>query len=88
MKANFKISTKVTLSLVNLLSTDFSQNATLLLAQEKCAPKGDKTNTKSVILSMLMAHYLELYRLHGSSITLVSLYKSGHLHTNLLRITA
>jgi len=46
MKANFKTSTKVTLSLVNLLSTDFSQNATLLLAQEECALKGDKTNTK------------------------------------------
>lgn len=46
MKANFKISTKVTLSLVNLHSTDFSQNAILLLPQEKCALKRDKTNTK------------------------------------------
>lgn len=48
MKVNFKISTKVTLSLVNLLSTDFSQNAILLLAQEKCDLKGEKANTKKV----------------------------------------
>lgn len=88
MKANFKISTKVTLSLVNLHSTDFSQNEILLLPQEKCALKGDKTNKKSVILLMLMAHHRELYRLHGSSITLVNLYRSGHLDTNVIRITA
>lgn len=88
MKVNFKISTKVTLSLVNLLSTDFSQNAILLLAQEKCALKGEKANTKKCHSFNAHGTYLKLYRLRGSSITLVSLYKSGHLHTNLIRITA
>lgn len=49
MKVNFRFSTKVTLfilSVVNLLSTDFSQNATFLLT-EKCALKGDKINANN-----------------------------------------
>lgn len=35
-----------------------------------------------------MSYFLELYRLYGSSIFLVSLYKSGCRHTSLIRITA
>lgn len=49
MKVNFRFSTKVTLfilNVVNLLSTDFSQNATFLLT-EKCALKGDKINANN-----------------------------------------
>lgn len=60
------------------------QKKNVLLRETKTNAKQNKT----VILSMLMANYLELYRLHGSSIPLVSPYKSEYLHTSLIRMTA